>query len=875
MIYFCCDERRRDAIAASSQFNGIDFLEVSDEPADPLDVRQRILFVHFIKPLAPNALGESNVQIEGGERIRNIKVARVTIGASSPPASPPQDARVMTVEVSTRGDFSTYTLRLVKDADHPEPPDHFDPILSSIQFSFKVLCKDDFDCKPQRVCPDETPAPIEINYLAKDYASFRQLMFDRMATIAPDWTERNPADLGVTLVELLAYVGDYLSYQQDAVATESYLATARKRSSVRRHARLIDYPLNDGRNSRAWVQIAVKESGDGFTLKQGKGRHTTKLITHAAGLPDEPLLPQDSRAFEQAITNGAHVFELLHEITLFNRHNEMKFYTWGSRECCLPKGATRAALDGGFGDLKPGDVLILKEKRGPETGELQDSDRTHRHAVLLTNVNVTSDPIGGQFKSVPDNTATPVTEIEWGRADALPFPLCISARAGTHFYDDVGVALGNIVLADHGMTFTDIPETPMDLSLVQTSLEPDTVPDANPALTQISAPADSRCSEKEVTQTPARYRPRLKAEPLTHAAPYDPESPPSSAYAALHYSSFDSSQQPLASIALFDPEKPLVWNVSRDLLGSKGSDPDFVAEIENDGTAYLRFGNDQSGLRPASGTKLLATYRIGNGASGNVGAETIKHLVSSDAVWISDLTDNKISWIANPIPAAGGVDPETIEHARQNAPSAFRRQERAVTPQDWEALAVRPDVKQRCDLDIQRAAATVRWTGSWHTTFLTIDRERGADVDAAFEQQLRKCLERYRMAGADLEIDGPRFVSLEIEITVCIKPGYFFSDVRQALLDAFSNRVLADGRKGIFHPDNLTFGQAVYTSSLYAAAQAVTGVDSASITKFQRQGIESAAALNSGKLEIGRIEIARLDNDPNFPERGSLTITQG
>ena len=43
----------------------------------------------------------------------------------------------------------------------------------------------------------------------------------------PDWQERHVPDIGVALVELLAYVGDYLSYYQDAVATEAYLETAR------------------------------------------------------------------------------------------------------------------------------------------------------------------------------------------------------------------------------------------------------------------------------------------------------------------------------------------------------------------------------------------------------------------------------------------------------------------------------------------------------------------------------------------------------------------------------------------------------------------------------------------------------------------------
>src|SRR4029077_7562637 len=92
-----------------------------------------------------------------------------------------------------------------------------------------------------RVCPTSPLAAPEIDYLAKDYASFRQLMLDRISVLSPQWKERNPADIGIALVELLAYAGDYLSYRQDAVATEAYLGTARRRVSVRRHARLVDY----------------------------------------------------------------------------------------------------------------------------------------------------------------------------------------------------------------------------------------------------------------------------------------------------------------------------------------------------------------------------------------------------------------------------------------------------------------------------------------------------------------------------------------------------------------------------------------------------------------------------------------------------------
>jgi predicted phage baseplate assembly protein len=233
---------------------------------------------------------------------------------------------------------------------------------------------------------------------------------------------------------------------------------------------------------------------------------------------------------------------------------------------------------------------------------------------------------------------------------------------------------------------------------------------------------------------------------------------------------------------------------------------------------------------------------------------------------ISDLTDPLIIAVTNPLPAAGGIDPETIEVVRQNAPSAFRKQERAVTAADY------AEVSKRCDTGIQRSAATFRWTGSWRTVFLSVDRVGGGKVDEVFENRLRRCLERYRMAGHDVEVDGPRYVSLEVDMTVCVKRNYFAADVQRALLEIFSNRQLADGRRGVFHPDNFTFGQTVYLSSLYAAAQGVEGVESVEITTFQRQDLPLDGLPETGQIELDDLEIARLDNDPSFPERGVFNL---
>jgi hypothetical protein len=831
MKYFCCDKFRRNLIEGGP-LNGIDFLEVLDSDAATNAQRQRTLFVHFINPLTI-ALTKTNFRIEGGERIRGIAVTNLTS---------PGDPNVIEVEVDPYGDYSIYTLRIVQDATHLDPPAGLDPFFAAVEFSFKVECPSDFDCKPKRICPPARLPEPEIDYLAKDYASFRQLMLNRMTVLMPQWRERNPADLGVALVELLAYAGDHLSYEQDAIATEAYLGTAHRRVSVRRHARLVDYFVNEGCNARAWTHVHVTASP--LLLLRG-----TKLLSRTA--QPQPRLAPNSRELDDALREKPIVFETMHDALVFEAHNDLSFYTWGDNRCCLPKGATSATL---LDDpakrlrLRPGDVLVFEERVGPNTGLTADADPARRHAVRLARVNPEATPVLDLQKKEVDRTPAalltdklnnqPIVEIEWGSDDALPFALCISAitdeEHGRQPTDGVSVAHGNIVLADHGETIEN-----ERLGIVPKS-----------EIFRPPVAADDRCAERDRVAVPPRFRPSLQERPLTYAAPF--VFPPLSAMAALH----PPARELLASVTLNAKQ----WKPKYDLLGSNADDTDFVVETESDGTAFLRFGDDARGMRPKSGTLFTANYRWGNGPAGNVGARALYHIVSGDP---------DIASVRNPMPAQGGTAAESIEDVRQRAPSAFRTQQRAVTEADYAEVTERKP-------GVQQAAATFRWTGSWHTVFLTIDRLGGLGVDDPnFKQDIAAHVDRFRMAGHDLEINKPRFVSLEIEMHVCVRPDYFRSDVKAALLDLFSNRVLPDGRVGLFHPDKFSFGQTVYLSPLYAAAQALPGVASVHITTFKRQGSIDTSPLDDGFLKLGRLEIARLDNDRNFAERGVFTLTMG
>jgi len=785
---------RRDLVAQSAGLNGIDFIEVLDRSAPPGSPRQQTLLVHCLKSVA--GLDAAHVSIAGGVRISPVRVVFAYQASASAPAgvSPaestlfaalPDAANVLVVRTDTAGDFSTYVLTI---AGPPPPttsvPFAFDPQLASIDISFKVECPSDFDCQAPAPPAAAAAAAPAINYLVKDYASFRQLMLDRLAVTVPAWQERNAADLGIALVEVLAYSADYLSYYQDAVATEAYLGTARRRVSVRRHAQLLDYAMHDGCNARTWVVVDVAP-GSGAILPAG---------TPLTGLQ-----------------TGSPVFETLHALALNAAHDELHIYTWSDEVSTLPAGSTAATLIRGTGvNLVVGDALVFEEVVGPATGLPEDADPAHRHVVRLTSVTPGTDPLNG----------TPIVDIAWDALDALPFTLALTvvAPATGALVADVSVARGNLVLADHGATVVAEPVVPQQL------------PASGP------------------------YRPRLAQNDVTFTGGYDDNTARMQpAAAALD----QDARSALAAVALSGATGP--WTVRRTLLDSGPFSADFVVETENDGSATLRFGDGVLGAPPLAG--LTATYRVGNGAAGNVGAGAIAQLGHALA---------GVRAIRNPLPATGGVDPESPADVRLYAPQAFRTQTRTVTPADYVAAA-------QAVAGVARAQAIIQWTGSWQTAFVTVERSDGLPVDAAFKAGVRSGLEPLRLAGIDLEIEAPVYVPLDIAFTILVAANYFAFDVKSQLLAVFSNGVLPNGQLGFFNPANFTFGQPVYLSRMVATAMAVPGVVRVDTddtppqpNRFRRWAQASRGELAAGRITLARLEIARLDNDPNRPENGML-----
>ena len=827
----CCQkDERRDLVRRMKGRTGLDFVEIDDA--------QRTLFVFFLGKLPPelaeNKPGiEKYVRIEGGQRITDIQILDVDPVVDDNPET--DDYLVLTLDKP--GDFSTYTLRLVG-------VEKVDPRYESVAFSFKVNCPSDLDCAPACACEPPALVEPEINYLAKDYASFRQLILDRLALLVPDWTERHVPDLGIALVELLAYTGDYLSYYQDAVATEAYLDTARQRISVRRHARLVDYQLHEGCNARAWVCIEVSQD---LQLEPADVAFITGL-NDAFAVQGTVLKWEDLR---DVPTQQYEVFEPLladrsAPIQLYTAHSKILFYTWGEKECCLERGSTSATLLDEWANeegearklqLKAGDVLIFEEVIDPKTGLEADANPARRHAVRLISVSPGKDPVG----RIGGGRATPYLQVRWAAADALPFPFCLSAIGAApdcKYLENISVARGNVILVDHGKT---VP--PEDLGSVPTR----------------STNATCECAEhpSDVQVIPGKFRPVLGKVPLTFSqrVPVDePTWKPAARFAK------QNPRRALPQVWLTsDPAQG--WHAQYDLLGSTATERRFVVEIDNDGIAHLRFGDGELGWQPPAGMTFSATYRVGNGKRGNVGAESISRLV---------LTNTSISGVAitvrNPLPATGGIDPEPIVEAKLFAPRAFRKRiERAIIAADYEEITER-------NPKVQNASAELVWTGSWYEADVAVDPFGGETADEAWLERIEGWLHRYRRIGHDLHVEPAIYVPIDLKLEVCALPNFQRGHVKAALLEVFSNRALPGGKRGYFHPDNLTFGEGIYLSKIVAAAQAVAGVECAKVARLQRLFEAPNQEIANGVLPLRLNEIAQLDSDPNHPEGGKLEI---
>jgi hypothetical protein len=550
--------RARDL--AAKGLNGIDFVLVTLSPAvTPTEAQ---LEVHFFNDLRLSDVEAdaaahpdqvwSMLPIAGGERVlAGPVIGQVQVTSVSHPSS-----GVLLLTVQPIGDYSVYTLTA--------QPAGFDPILSQIDFRFRPGCFSS-ECAPLTGYSPAPPQP-QIDYLAKDYASFQHTLISAMMQRVPNWQAVSEGDLDQVLIDLFAAVGDELSDYQDRVANEAYLSFARKRISLRRHASLMDYKIHEGNQATTTLAIDTQDTG-----------------TYA--------LPVSCRAWsgpDLKLANAA-VFVSTTPQTIHGILSRISIYTWSDVVPALAAGATTADLS--FPSAASANLvaswiqsgalprLLIQEWLNPRTGRAADRDPRKRQILHLTpQATVLQDPL----------TLAWIVRVNWQKQDQLTANYCFVVQCPSGTVRDVSLFHGNLVDMVQGLPQTAVyyaPGTPL--------------PDPASFHYQSFTSGVTVC---KLPNLPVLWQ---KTNPGGYDVPR-------------------STVQVHVTPSVASPE----WIEQHDLIHSTSTDPHCVIETDEQLRSLVRFGNGINGQVLPENSVVICNWLSGLGPDGNIGSDTLIHFDS-------------------------------------------------------------------------------------------------------------------------------------------------------------------------------------------------------------------------------------------------------
>ncbi|MFQ5812411.1 MAG: putative baseplate assembly protein [Anaerolineae bacterium] len=264
-----------------------------------------------------------------------------------------------------------------------------------------------------------------------------------------------------------------------------------------------------------------------------------------------------------------------------------------------------------------------------------------------------------------------------------------------------------------------------------------------------------------------------------------------------------------------------VWQEVPDFHASGPDDPHYVL---NRTIGEIRFGDGQHGRIPVANPAspnanvVAREYRYGGGKRGNVGVETITELQTFA---------ESVESVINRRPAYGGYDEETLAEAKLRAPREIKSKERAVTAEDFELLA-----RETPGVRVRRAKALPlvhpKFPDAQIPGVVTviIVPEGDAPNPTPSEATLSVVcahLNKHRLLTSEVHVVPPTYRKVRIEAAIVARPEADLAEVKRGI----DERLIQ-----YFHPlkggENGTgweFGRHIFYSEVYREVLQVPGVD--------------------------------------------------
>lgn len=270
------------------------------------------------------------------------------------------------------------------------------------------------------------------------------------------------------------------------------------------------------------------------------------------------------------------------------------------------------------------------------------------------------------------------------------------------------------------------------------------------------------------------------------------------------------------------------WSLKFDLDASTRQSADFLLDASD---GVVTFGDGERGHVPPKDAFILAAYQITRAEQGNLDQGTIKSLTNNlhnrAVITNFNAVQAQLATITNTIPMSGGSPAETLAEASLRALELMQSQTRAVTLNDYEALALRTPGAR-----VARAGARANIFPGFQcyqaTGIVTVVILPSLPVARPFPSAgLLRTVAAYliprRVIGTRVEVVGPTY--LEVRVHAQVKSlartdkALLQSKVRDALNRFF--HPLTGGPRGAGWP----FGRDVYRSEVLQTIDEVPGVD--------------------------------------------------
>jgi predicted phage baseplate assembly protein len=220
----------------------------------------------------------------------------------------------------------------------------------------------------------------------------------------------------------------------------------------------------------------------------------------------------------------------------------------------------------------------------------------------------------------------------------------------------------------------------------------------------------------------------------------------------------------------------------------------------------------------------MVSYRTGGGQRGNVQRHTLR-IVKTAVPYVAQVT--------NHIPARHGADAESLDEAVLRVPRMLRTRDRAVTPEDFEALTQQAGqgavARTLCPPSTTPGLVEMLVVPQANTQ--GIDRELGIHPNAfaltpILRQQILSFLDERRLLGVQVALREPDYVGVAVQIEVGLAPEYANPQAQTQTLSRLRTALyrflnpLTGGPNGKGWP----FGAPLYPSDIISLVQSHDGV---------------------------------------------------